>query len=125
MKSKQKLIAKMAAFFLTFSLLFLCPSPGFGTTAAHAPTCCPAQSPINKLIHKAAIVPAFGQGLIKFLFAITFLGFVFVGKISKPHRLIPKLTFYWKDIRLRKGSSRVFELLPALFRRGLLHSKSW
>ena len=68
----------MAAFFLTFSLLFLCPSPGFGTTAAHAPTCCPAQSPINKLIHKAAIVPAFGQGLIKFLFAITFLGFVFV-----------------------------------------------
>jgi len=133
--TRHQRFTKLATLFLLLAFALFCRGGGLSFNLLHdgsmpshdrtnMPPCCDIESPISNAMHITTVLPLSARDIFKLIFGL--LAVFFVSRIKHfSYKRRDKLLFYWKDIRLRHGSTKLFEYFSTLFRLGLLHPKTW
>ena len=138
MYNKTNKILKTITLALFVALIFFCRGASLGMTLSHDSVmmnmsagesyvmpCCDVESPLSVMSHDSAIMN--GSSLSEFLviilgvFAAVVVLFIFTKKIILESRGF----YYLKRLRYWYGSPNYFNFYISLFKRGILHPKTW
>lgn len=129
------LVLKIATYVLLMAFAFFCRGGGLApgmvgdhVMADHAVAekspCCAVDLPFSDTMHQV-VVTTTTVGATLLLFAVLILAWFGADRAIRFSVVADRGNFYWRDLRLRYGSVKLFEPLRQFYNSGRLSPKIW
>ena len=139
MCKKTNKILKLTTLVLFIALIFFCRGASVGmafsshdtgmmdmsSAESHTMPCCDVESPLATMAHDSAIMNGFSfEEFLTMIFGV-FVASVVLFVLARKINLESRGFYYLQRLRYQYGSSNYFNFYISLFKRGILHPKTW